>query len=590
MPLNSGLWTAHADGEVLLRLSRHGPGHETPVTIPELFRESVSRFGTYPALVSKSTENWEILNFNQYYEACRKAARALIKIPQSSIETLKAIIQYKLPMNVHNKDNLYSWDDFMELGNSIPNSQLDQIIAGQKANQCAVLMYTSGTTGNPKGVMLSHDNVSAGSADSDIRSSIETLKAIIQYKLPMNVHNKDNLYSWDDFMELGNSIPNSQLDQIIAGQKANQCAVLMYTSGTTGNPKGVMLSHDNGTLVDTLQEVKPTIFLGVPRIWEKMQERIKENGTRDSQLKKKVFSWARAVGLKINKKKMLGIYETPVTYQLAKALVFSKVRSALGLERCRFLMSGAGFLGPDTSEFFLSLDIPVGEMYGLSESSGPHTAHSWENYRILRKAFDGEVIERLFGSSELLKLSGCPCRHLSPLILGKAEVSSYRSRTHPKPGFIPEIIITASGENVSPGPIENMIKKKIPILSHAMLVGDKAKFLSILLTLKCETDSITGEPLDKLNSEAIKFCQSVGSQATTVTEIVVQHDLRVYAAIQRGIDAANQEANSGTHRVQKWVILEKDFSIWGGELGPTTKMKRYFITQKYKKQIENFYQ
>lgn len=80
-------------------------------------------------------------------------------------------------------------------------------------------------------------------------------------------------------------------------------------------------------------------------------------------------------------------------------------------------------------------------------------------------------------------------------------------------------------------------------------------------------DSITGEPLDKLNSEAIKFCQSVGSQATTVTEIVVQHDLRVYAAIQRGIDAANQEANSGTHRVQKWVILEKDFSIWGGELG-----------------------
>lgn len=81
-------------------------------------------------------------------------------------------------------------------------------------------------------------------------------------------------------------------------------------------------------------------------------------------------------------------------------------------------------------------------------------------------------------------MSGCPCRHLSPLILGKAEVSSYRSRTHPKPGFIPEIIITASGENVSPGPIENMIKKKIPILSHAMLVGDKAKFLSILLTLK----------------------------------------------------------------------------------------------------------
>lgn len=85
MPPPPELWTIHADGEVLLRLSRHGVGHETPITIPELFRESVSRFGTYPALISKSCENWEILNFNQYYEACRKAARALIKVNESLV-------------------------------------------------------------------------------------------------------------------------------------------------------------------------------------------------------------------------------------------------------------------------------------------------------------------------------------------------------------------------------------------------------------------------------------------------------------------------------------------------------------------------
>lgn len=78
---------------------------------------------------------------------------------------------------------------------------------------------------------------------------------------------------------------------------------------------------------------------------------------------------------------------------------------------------------------------------------------------------------------------------------------------------------------------------------------------------------MSGEPLDTLSPEAIKFCRSVGSQATTVTEIVGQHDPRVFAAIQRGIDAANQEADSGTHRIQKWIILEKDFSIRGGELG-----------------------
>ncbi|KAI2588197.1 acyl-CoA synthetase bubblegum family member 2, partial [Homo sapiens] len=74
------LWTTCRDGEVLLRLSKHGPGHETPMTIPEFFRESVNRFGTYPALASKNGKKWEILNFNQYYEACRKAAKSLIKL------------------------------------------------------------------------------------------------------------------------------------------------------------------------------------------------------------------------------------------------------------------------------------------------------------------------------------------------------------------------------------------------------------------------------------------------------------------------------------------------------------------------------
>ena len=82
-PFNSGLWTIHADGEVLLRLSKHGPGHEAPITIPEFFRESVNRFGIYPALASKNSKKWEVLNFKEYYEACRKAARALIKVNES---------------------------------------------------------------------------------------------------------------------------------------------------------------------------------------------------------------------------------------------------------------------------------------------------------------------------------------------------------------------------------------------------------------------------------------------------------------------------------------------------------------------------
>lgn len=157
-------------------------------------------------------------------------------------------------------------------------------------------------------------------------------------------------------------------------------------------------------------------------------------------------------------------------------------------------------------------------------------------------------------------------------------------------GRIKEIIITAGGENVAPIPIENLVKEKIPIISNAMLVGDKAKFLSVLLTLKCEVDKTTGEPLDRLTWEAIRFCRDAGSQATTVSEILELRDPLVYTAIQKGINAVNQCTISNAQKIQKWVILEKDFSISGGELGPTTKIKRHFIMQKYKKQIDNFYQ
>ncbi|KAM7140506.1 long-chain-fatty-acid--CoA ligase ACSBG2 isoform 1-T5 [Molossus nigricans] len=649
-PPNSGLWTIHADGEVILRLSNHGPGHEVPITIPEFFRETVSRFGTYPALASKNSKKWETLNFNQYYEACRKAAKALIKLGLERFHGV-GILGF----------NSVEWF-IASLGAILAGGLCVGIYATNSAEACQYVIAHSKVN-----ILLVENDLQLQKILSIPQDKLETLKAIIQYKLPMNESNKNNLYSWDDFMELGSSISNSQLDQIIASQKANQCAVLIYTSGTMGNPKGVMLSHDNitwlagmvardcslscasekqevvvsylplshiaaqmmdiwvpmkvgaltyfaqpdalkGTLVSTLQEVKPTAFLGVPRIWEKIEEKIREASAKSSNLKKKIFSWARTVGLKFNTKRMLGTQDTPMSYRMAKTLVFSKVRSSLGLDHCHIFISGAAPLCPNTSEFFLSLDIPIGEMYGMSECSGPHTVSSFDTYRLLscgkiisgcknmllQQTSDGigEIciwgrhvcmgyLERQEETMEVIDEEGW----LHTGDLGRMDSQGFLYIT----GRIKEILITAGGENVPPVPIENKVKEKIPIISNAMLVGDKAKFLSILLTLKCETDKTSGEPLDKLSFESIKFCQSLGSAASTVTEVVELRDPLVYSAIQKGIDAVNQEATSSAQRIQKWIILDKDFSIHGGELGPTTKIKRHFVIQKYKKQIDNLY-
>nr|XP_003938899.1 long-chain-fatty-acid--CoA ligase ACSBG2 isoform X1 [Saimiri boliviensis boliviensis]XP_003938900.1 long-chain-fatty-acid--CoA ligase ACSBG2 isoform X1 [Saimiri boliviensis boliviensis]XP_010347821.1 long-chain-fatty-acid--CoA ligase ACSBG2 isoform X1 [Saimiri boliviensis boliviensis] len=639
------LWTTCQDGEVLLRLSKHGPGHETPMTIPEFFQESVNRFGTYPALAFKNSEKWEILNFNQYYKACWKAAKSLIKLGLERFHGV-GILGF----------NSVEWF-ITALGTILAGGLCVGIYATNSAEACQHAI-----TDAKVNILLVENDQQLQKILSIPQSSLEPLKAIIQYRLP--VKNSNNLYSWDDFMELGGSIPDTQLEQVIQSQKANQCAVLIYTSGTTGMPKGVMLSHDNitwtagavakdlkltekhemvvsylplshiaaqmmdiwvpikigaltyfaqpdalkGTLINTLKEVKPTVFLGVPRIWEKMQVEVKKNSAKFTGLSKKVFVWARNIGFKINSKKMLGKHNTPMNYRMAKTLVFSKVKMSLGLDHCHSFICGAAPLNQETAEFFLSLDIPIGELYGLSESSGPHTISNQNNYRLLSC---GKI---LTGCKNMLFQQnkdgiGEICLWGRHIFMGYLESETETTEAIDEEGWlhsgdlgqldslgflyitgrIKEILITAGAENVAPIPIETLVKKKIPIISNAMLVGDKLKFLGMLLTLKCEINQMSGEPLDKLTLEAIDFCRGLGSLASTVTDIVKQKDSLVYKAIQEGINDVNQEATSNAQKIQKWVILEKDFSIYGGELGPTMKLKRHFIAQKYKKQIDGMY-
>ncbi|XP_029773229.1 long-chain-fatty-acid--CoA ligase ACSBG2-like [Suricata suricatta] len=645
----AGLWTARKDGRVLLRLSSHGAGHETPVTVPQFFRESASRFGAYPALATKKNEQWETLNFNQYYKACRKAARALIKLGLQRFHGV-GILGF----------NSVEWL-IASLGAILAGGLCVGIYSTNSADACQYVI-----THAKVNILLVENDLQLQKVLSIPQGRMETLKAIVQYKPPMQKKG-DNLYSWNDFMELGNSVPESQLDQIIDEQRANQCAVLIYTSGTTGNPKGVMLSHDNitwtagavarncglsyasqkqevvvsylplshiaaqmmdvwvpmkigactyfaqpnalkGTLISTLQEVRPTAFLGVPRVWEKMQERVKEAGARFSSLRKKVFTWGRVVGLKINTKRMLGTNDIPMSYRIAMALVFSKVKSTLGLDRCHSFISGAAPLDQETSEFFLSLDIRIGEMYGLSESSGPHTVSTQETYRIRSCGKAMEGCKTLLYQQNKDSV-GEICVWGRHVFMGYLDMEDMTTEVIDEEGWlhtgdlgyidhqaflyitgrIKEILITAGGENVAPVPIENTVKEKIPIVSHAMVVGEKANFLCVLLTLKCQIDGTTGQPLDNLSPEAIDFCQRLGSKASTVSEILALRDPLVYKAIQEGINAVNEEAISNAQRIQKWAILEKDFSIPGGELGPTTKIKRHFVVQKYKRLIDSFY-
>ncbi|XP_051776258.1 long-chain-fatty-acid--CoA ligase ACSBG1 isoform X2 [Erpetoichthys calabaricus] len=492
---------------------------------------------------------------------------------------LKAVVQYNEPLQ-EKRPGLYSWDEFMELGAGNLENELDNIISSQRPNQCCVLIYTSGTTGKPKGVMLSHDNITwtaqHASRAGDMQPAELRQEVIVSY-LPLS-HIAAQIYDLWTGIQWGELVYFAQPDAL------------------------------KGSLVGTMKEASPTSHMGVPRVWEKLMEKIKEASGQAGFLKRKIFNWATSTSLESNLSRSGKTEAKPLLHAIADKLILEKVRNSLGFSRCHKYFSGAAPMTSDTLEFFLGLNITLYEAYGMSESTGPHfmsgpkvyKLHSCGRvvpgckFKIANKDEDGNGEVCLWGRNVFMGYLNLEEKTLEALDedgwlhsgdLGRADEDGFLSIT----GRIKELIITAGGENVAPVPIEDAVKKELPLLSNVMLIGDKKKFLSMLLTLKCVYDMDTMEPTDDLNLEALEFCHQVGSQATKVSEIIRDKDPKVQEAIQAGIDRVNLKATSNAQRIQKWIILERDFSIAGGELGPTMKLKRPAVLHLYKNVINSFY-
>ena len=371
-----------------------------------------------------------------------------------------------------------------------------------------------------------------------------------------------------------------------------------------------------GSLVGTLREVRPTFFLGVPRVFEKMMEKMQELGKSAPAVKKMVATWAKKTGLDQNKRRLEAeacgeSVSNDLSYKWAKKLVFDKVKKNLGLDRTKSVGVGAAPISMESLEYFLSLDIPLLECYGMSETGGPHTGNKPGRHRLgsigpcidgcRAKIFnpdkdgEGEIIMSsrnimmgyLF-NEEKTKEAIDEDGWLHSGDLGTELDDGYFKVT----GRLKELIITAGGENVAPIPIEETIKKELPCISNAMVVGDRRKFLSCLLTFKVEVDSETMEPKDDLASASKDWCKEVPNcKVTKLQEVLTPGEVngKIMKAIQEGIDRVNGQAVSNAQKVQKWTILPTDFSVPGDELGPTLKLKRHTVCKKYSAYIESLY-
>ena len=273
----------------------------------------------------------------------------------------------------------------------------------------------------------------------------------------------------------------------------------------------------------------------------------------------------------------------------------------MGLDKCNIFLTGAAPIKREVLEYFASLNIPIMNIYGMSECSGPMSISYPQNHRIgsAGKVVPGTQVKIIEETGEICTFG----RHIMMGYLNKEEktgeaideegwLHSGDIGRFDEQGFlhitgrIKELIVTEGGENIPPVLIENRIKSELDILSNVVLIGDQRKYLVSLIALKSVVDE-DGVPTDDLDPTVIQQLASIGSSSTTVSQ--AQNDEVVRQFIQDGYDRANANSTSRAQKVQKFTILGQDFSIQGGELGPTLKLKRSVVNEKYADDIEALY-
>jgi long-subunit acyl-CoA synthetase (AMP-forming) len=322
----------------------------------------------------------------------------------------------------------------------------------------------------------------------------------------------------------------------------------------------------------------------VPRVWEKMQAAMQAAGAQAGPLRRRLVRWARRQGLAAGRAAQEG-RRPPLLHGLARRLVFAAVRRRLGFDRARLCGVSAAPVGVPTLEFFLSLGLPVMEVYGMSECTGPATISLPAAFRLgyagralpgteVRLAGDGEILVRgphvflgYFKDEAATRetLDGEGWLHTGDV--GEIDAEGYLRVTDRKK----ELLITSTGKKVAPQPIETRLRA-IPGIGHAVAVGERRSYVAALLTLDRQR-------LAEATAEA-------GSAARDVAEALVCPRLRAF------LEGRVEEVNRSLARyesVRRFELLPEEFTVDGGELTPTLKLKRRVVYEKYAQAIERLF-
>jgi long-chain acyl-CoA synthetase len=431
--------------------------------------------------------------------------------------------------------------------------QYDAVADAVGKDHLATLIYTSGTTGKPKGVMLTHDNwVYEGEAIDNLGIITPADKQFL-------------------FLPLAHSFAK----------------VLEIAFIRIGVPTAV--DGDIDSLVDNLGVVKPTFMGAVPRIFEKVYNKVLSGARESGGVKLKIFTWAMGVGKEVSalrqkKQEPSGLLSLKLS--LADKLVFSKLKARFG-GRIRFFISGGAPLSREIGEFFHAADLLVLEGYGLTESSAGTFMNRLDDYKFgtvgpavphtqVKFADDGEILLKGRGvmrgyynlpadTAEALDADGW----LHTGDIGELRDGTFLAITDRKK----DLIKTSGGKYVAPQSIENKLKARSPLVSQVLVHGDNRNFCTVLIAVAEDTTK------SWLAQQGI----TVGSYAelTTHPKVIEEID-RVVKELNR--DLASYES------LKKFALLPKDLSLEDGDLTPKMSVKRKVVEKKYRDLLDRFYE
>ncbi len=596
------------------------------VSAPHLLLAHAARRGEATALRFKHLGLWRDLSFAQYAQRMRDAAHGLMELGLAAGGRVAII-----------GENRQEWL-VADLATQAAGGASVGIYTTNAASECA---YILGHAGASIFVVENEEQLDKALA---IRDALPELRWIVVMDMEGLTDLDDPaILSWDELLRRGRESGAAQpqaLQQRLDALQPDGMATLIYTSGTTGPPKGAMLSHRNltwtahclggifesggeedvvsflplshiaermlstylalavgyrvhfvenvDTVTQNIAEVSPTLMFAVPRIWEKYQSMILLRAKDAQWFKRLAFGAAYATGRRYARARLDPDRSVPwhlrLGFALADLTVLAKLRKRLGFDRLSVAVSGAAAISPDVLRFFHALGVPLRQIYGQTEGSGPTACHQGDIIDPansgpplpgveVRIADDGEILVR--GPNVFLGYFRNPEASAQTLVDGwlhTGDVGEFDAR-----GFLQitdrkkDLLITTGGKNIAPQPIENQLKTS-PYITDAILIGDRRNYVTALIVLDEEN--------------ALDYAQEHKVQFTTYASLTEAREIRDLVLEQ--VRRTNEDL-ARVEQIKRFCILPKKLLEEDGEVTPTMKVKRLSINRQFADLIEEMY-